>query len=154
MALVFCGTKSKSLEMSYLIILNQFRISMAHEHEDQEIALMRLESFYGFQEIASCPETYEMMVQGSQQELQDNVIAALEAEAAIAYADARVCEWRVLEKCNEAAFAGAVGGIVAKYLQPKLDIQTVYAEPLKALKSLETHFQKVEHLKKQNSKEA
>lgn len=138
--------------MSYLIILNQFRISMAHEFEEQEIALMRLESFYGFQEIASCPETYEMMAQGSQQELQDNVIPALEAEAAIAYADARLCELRVLEKCTEAAFTGSVGGIIAKYLQPKLDIQTVYAEPLKALKSLEMHFQKVDHLKKQNSK--
>ena len=138
--------------MSYLIILNQFRISMAHELEEQEIALMRLESFYGFQEIASCPETYEMMVEGSARELQDNVIPALEAEAAMAHADARVCEWRVLEKCNEAAFAGTVGGIIAKYLQPKLDIQNVYAEPLKALKSLELHFQKVENLKRQNSK--
>ena len=138
--------------MSYLIILNQFRISMAHELEEQEIALMRLESFYGFQEIASCPETYEMMVEGSARELQGSVIPALEAEAGMAHADARVCEWRVLEKCNEAAFAGAVSGIVAKYLQPKLDIQNVYAEPLKALKSLEKHFQEVELLKKQNSK--
>lgn len=138
--------------MSYLIILNQFHISMAHELEEQEIALMRLESFYRFQEIASCPETYEMMVEGSARELQDNVIPALEAEAAMAYADARVCEWHILEKCTEAAFTGSVGGIIAKYLQPKLDIQNVYAEPLKALKTLEKHFQEVEHLKRQNSK--
>ena len=138
--------------MSYLIILNQFRISMANELEEQEIALMRLESFYGFQEIASCPETYEMMVQGSQHELQDNVIPTLEEKAAMAYADARLCELRILEKCTEAAFTGSVGGIIAKYLQPKLDIQNVYAEPLTALTSLETHFQKVNNLKKKNSK--
>ena len=138
--------------MSYLIILNQFRISMANELEEQEIALMRLESFYGFQEIVSCPETYEMMVQGSQHELQDNVIPTLEEKAAMAYADARLCELRILEKCTEAAFTGSVGGIIAKYLQPKLDIQNVYAEPLTALTSLETHFQKVNNLKKKNSK--
>ena len=36
---------------------------MAHHFEQQEVALMRLESFYSFQEIASCPETYNMMLE-------------------------------------------------------------------------------------------
>ena len=113
---------------------------MAQGLEEMEIALMRLESFYSFAEMASCPETYSMMVEGSVRQVQEDVIPALEAEAGMAHADARVCEWRILEGGSQAAFAGSVGGIVAKYLQPKLDIQNVYAEPLKALKSLEKHF--------------
>ena len=121
---------------------------MAQGLEEMEIALVRLESFYGFEEIASCPYTHNMMVEGSLRQLQDRVVPALEADAAMAHADARVGEWRILEGCSEAAFAGEVGGIVAKYLQPKLEIQNVYAEPIEALSALEKHFAAVAHARK------
>lgn len=108
--------------------------------EEMEVALMRLESFYSLEEITSCPQTHSMMIEGSLRQLQEQIIPAIEAEAAIAHANARVCEQRILEGCSEAAFAGAVGGIVAKYLQPKLEIQNVYAEPIEALEALKKHF--------------
>ena len=87
------------------------------------------------------------MIRGSYQEIQDKVIPRLELEACIAHTDTREGEWRILQKCSASAFAGSVSGIVAKYIQPKLNIHEVYAEPLKALRNIEKHFKELEQRK-------